>query len=48
MAAEVQELPYLLVNIYVPNKTQDQCRFFDKLNNNTEDCVANKLEYLRN
>ena len=42
MEAEVQESPYLFVNIYAPNKTQDQCRFFDKLNNNIEDCVANK------
>ena len=42
MEAEVQGSPYLFVNIYAPNKTQDQCRFFDKLNNNIEDCVANK------
>ena len=42
MEAEVQESLYLFVNIYAPNKTQDQCRFFDKLNNNIEDCVANK------
>ena len=42
MEVEVQESLYLFVNIYAPNKTQDQCRFFDKLNNNIEDCVANK------
>ena len=42
MEANVQGSPYLFVNIYAPNKTQDQCRFFDKLNNNIEDCVANK------
>ena len=42
MEADVQGSPYLFVNIYAPNKTQDQCRFFDKLNNNIEDCVANK------
>ena len=27
MEAEVQGSPYLFVNIYAPNKTQDQCRF---------------------
>ena len=32
MEAEVQGSPYLFVKIYAPNKTQDQCRFFDKLN----------------
>ena len=42
MEAVVQESSYLFVNIYAPNRTQDQCRFFDKLNNNIEDCVANK------
>ena len=42
MEADVQGSPYLFVNIYAPNKTQDQCRFFDKVNNNIEDCVANK------
>ena len=40
--AEVQGSPSLFVNIYVPNKTQDQCCFFDKLNKNIEDCVVNK------
>ena len=34
MEAEVQGSPYLFVNIYARNKTEDQCRFFDKLNNN--------------
>jgi len=28
MEADVQGSPYLFVNIYAPNKTQDQCRFF--------------------
>ena len=40
--AEVQGSPFLFVNIYAPNKTQDQYCFFDKLNNNIEDWVANK------
>ena len=35
--AEVQGSPFLFVNIYAPNKVQDQCRFFDKLNKNIED-----------
>ena len=26
--AEVQGSPFLFVNIYAPNKVQDQCRFF--------------------
>ena len=42
MEAEAQESSHLFVNIYAPIRTQDQCRFFDKLNNNIEDCVANK------
>ena len=39
--AEVQGLLFLIVNIYAPNKVQDQCRFFDNLNKNIEDCVVN-------
>ena len=42
MEAEAQESSHLFVNIYAPIRTQDQCRFFDKLNNNIKDCVANK------
>ena len=44
MEAETQGSPFqsLVVNIYALNKTQDQCRFFDKLNNNIEDCVAQR------
>ena len=29
--AEVQDSPYLLVNIYAPNKVQEQCCFFFKM-----------------
>ena len=36
--AEVQGLLFLIVNIYAPNKVQDQCRFLDKLNKYIEDC----------
>ena len=32
----------MFVNIYAPNKVQDQSRFFDKLNKNIEDCVVNE------
>ena len=39
--AEVQGLLFFIVNIYAPNKVQDQCRFFDNLNKNIEDCVVN-------
>ena len=39
--AEVQGLLFLIVNIYAPNKVQDQCRFLDKLNKYIEDCVVN-------
>ena len=42
MDAKVQGSPFLFVNIYAPSKTQDQCCFFDKLNDHIEDCVANK------
>ena len=39
--AEAQGLLFLIVNIYAPNKVQDQCRFLDKLNKYIEDCVVN-------
>ena len=42
MLTEVQGSPFLFVNIYAPNKVQDQCRFFDKLNKNIEDRVVNE------
>ena len=41
MKAEIQDSSFLLVNVYAPNKTPDQCSFFDKLNNNIEEYVAN-------
>ena len=31
----------MLVNVYAPNKTPDQCSFYDKLNNYIEEYVAN-------
>ena len=43
--AEVQGLLFLIVNIYAPNKVQDQCRFFDNLNKNIDDCVVNASNY---
>ena len=42
MEAEVQGSLFLFVNIYAPNKVQDQCRFFENLNKNIEDFAVNK------
>ena len=41
MDAEIQDSSFLLVNICAPNKTPDQCCFFDKLNNYVKRTVAN-------
>ena len=41
MEAEVQGSLFLFVNIYAPNKIQEQCSFFDNLNKDIEDCVVN-------
>lgn len=32
---------FLLLNIYAPNKTPNQCNFFDKLNNNRDEYAEN-------
>ncbi|CAH3040123.1 unnamed protein product, partial [Pocillopora meandrina] len=42
MEAEVQGSLFLFVNIYAPNKVQDQCRFFENLNKNIEHFAVNK------
>ena len=42
MEAEAQGSLFLFVNIYAPNKVQDQCHFFENLNINIEDFVVNK------
>ena len=42
MEAEVQGSLFLFVNIYAPNKVQDQCRFFENLNKNMEHFAVNK------
>ena len=42
MEAGVQGSLFLFVNIYAPNKVQDQCRFFENLNKNIEDFIDNK------
>ena len=42
MEAEVQGSLFLFVNIYAPNKVQDQRRFFEDLNQNIEGFVVNK------
>lgn len=33
---------FLVVNIYAPNKVQEQCRFFDNLNKAIENFVVDK------
>ena len=45
MEAEVQGSLFVFVNIYAPNKIQEQCSFFDNLNKEIEDCVANTEEH---
>ena len=42
MEADVQGSLFLFVNIYAPNKVQDQCQFFASLNKKIEDFVVNK------
>ena len=41
MEAEIQDFSLFLVNVYAPNKTPDQCSFYDKLNSYIEENVAN-------
>ena len=40
--AEVQGSAYLLVNIYAPNKVQEQCHFFQNVNKSIENLVVDK------
>ena len=50
MEADVQSSNFLFVNIYAPNKVQEQCRFFDNLNKAIENAVVdkeNKIIYWR-
>ena len=42
MEVDVQGSLFLFVNIYTPNKVQDQCQFFANLNKKIEDFVVNK------
>ena len=42
MEADVQGSNFLFVNIYAPNKVQEQCYFLDNLNNINENFVVNK------
>ena len=39
LGAEVQGANFLLVNVYVPNKVQEQCRFIENLNSTIDDVV---------
>jgi len=34
--ANVQEKPFVFVNIYAPNKTSEQCTFFQDIQNELE------------
>ena len=38
----VQGSNFLFVNIYAPNKVQEQCHFFDNLNKTIENFVVGK------
>jgi len=38
--AEVQSSAFLLLNIYAPNKVQEQCEFFGNVNKTIENLVA--------
>ena len=42
MEADVQGSDFLLVNVYAPNKVEEQCLFFDNLNNVIENFVVDK------
>ena len=42
MEADVQGSDFLLVNVYAPNKVQNQCLFFDNLNKVIENFVVDK------
>ena len=42
--AEVQSSAFLLLNIYAPNKVQEQCEFFGNVNKTIENLVADKLK----
>ena len=42
MEADVQGSDFLFVNVYAPNKVEEQCLFFDNLNNVIENFVVDK------
>ena len=39
LEAEVQGANFLLVNVHVPNKVQEQCRFIENLNSTIDDVI---------
>ena len=39
LEAEVQGANFLLANVYVPNKVQEQCRFIENLNSTIDDAI---------
>ena len=40
LEAEIQDLPFVLLNIYAPNKCAEQCVFFSKLSEVLKDFVT--------
>ena len=47
LEAEVQRANFLLVNVYVANKVQEQCRFIENLNSTIDDVVKdNELKLI--
>ena len=40
LEAEIQDLPFVLLNIYAPNKCAEQCVFFSKLSEELKDFVT--------
>ena len=40
LEVEIQDLPFVLLNIYAPNKCAEQCVFFSKLSEELKDLVT--------
>ena len=43
LEAEVQGVNFLLVNVYVPSKVQEQCRFIENLNSTRQSMMLLKI-----
>ena len=44
LEAEIQDSPFVLLNIYAPNKCAEQCVFFSKLSEQLKDLVTDADE----